>query len=74
MADVAAEAGLAVGTVYLRHKTKTDLLESVLEQVARDFVAVMSSPAIHVTPWTNRLQPLFAAIIKEAVTILTYPC
>lgn len=67
IAHVASRAGVAVGTVYLRHQTKTHLLAGVLEQVAMDFVAVMSEPAIHDRPWSERLRPLFAALIAEAL-------
>jgi len=66
ISDVATAAGVAVGTVYLRHATKADLLRDVLERVAGDFVAVMSAPDIHDRPWPDRLAPLFTALIVEA--------
>lgn len=66
MSDVATAAGVAVGTIYLRYATKTDLLRAVLERIAGDFVAVMSAPDIHARAWDQRLEPLFEALILAA--------
>ncbi|MCU0948393.1 MAG: TetR/AcrR family transcriptional regulator [Porphyrobacter sp.] len=66
MADIARDAGVAVGTVYLRYRDKGELLAAVLEEAAGDFVAAMERPDIHVRPWAERLEPLFAALLTEA--------
>lgn len=66
VADVAAKAGVAVGTVYLRFENKAALLAGVLQQVAEDFVAVMAASAIQARPWRHRLRPLFSSLLAEA--------
>lgn len=66
VADIARDAGVAVGTVYLRYSDKGALLAAVLEEAAGDFVAAMERPDIHVRPWAERLEPMFAALLAEA--------
>ncbi len=66
MGEIAARAGVGVGTVYLRYKDKAALLAGVLEAAAGDFVAAMEEPSIHARPWAERFEPLFAALLHEA--------
>ena len=66
IADIARDAGVAVGTVYLRYSDKGALLAAVLEEAAGDFVAAMERPDIHARPWAERLEPMFAALLAEA--------
>lgn len=66
IADVAKAADVAVGTVYLRFATKSDLLAGVLKSVKDRFVEVMSAPDIHHRPWRERMRPLFEALLSEA--------
>ena len=66
VADIARDAGVAVGTVYLRYRDKGELLAAVLEEAAGDFVASMERPDIHARPWAERLEPMFAALLDEA--------
>ncbi|MGL6208756.1 MAG: TetR/AcrR family transcriptional regulator, partial [Paracoccaceae bacterium] len=44
LSDVARDAGVAVGTIYLRHPGKTELLVAVLSSVEQGFVAAMEDP------------------------------
>lgn len=67
IADIALDAGVAVGTVYLRYRDKTELLRAVLDAAAIDFVAAMERPEIHSLPWAERLEPMFTALLDEAV-------
>lgn len=66
VSDIASEAGVAVGTIYLRYANKTALLGAVLEAAASGFVAAMEAPGIHARPWSERFEPMFAALLTEA--------
>jgi AcrR family transcriptional regulator len=64
LADIARDAGLAVGTVYLRYDGKTALLAAVLSQAEDRYAAAMDTPAIWATPWPARFRAVFEAVFR----------
>jgi AcrR family transcriptional regulator len=67
LADIARDADVAVGTIYLRYRGKEDLLAGVLRQIEDGFVAAMEAPAIQSRPWPDRLHLIFRAVIDTAL-------
>jgi AcrR family transcriptional regulator len=64
MGAVAREAGVAVGTLYLRAATKEALLARVLEAVEAELAAAMEAAA-EVTPdWAARFGLVFQALLR----------
>jgi AcrR family transcriptional regulator len=61
IADVARRAGVAVGTVYLYFKNKTDLLYGVKEDWDAEFLDFLSRPEIQAIPHHMRARPLMEA-------------
>jgi AcrR family transcriptional regulator len=61
IADVARKAGVAVGTVYLYFKNKTDLLVEVKGDWDREFLQFMAQPELQAIPHHRRARPLIEA-------------
>ena len=64
--DVARDAGVSVGTLFKYFPDKAALLEAVLADIEKDFLAAMSDPAIHVGPHLARLRPMMRALFGLA--------
>lgn len=64
LSDVARDAGVAVGTIYLRYEGKTALLAAVLSQAEDRYAAAMDTPAIWTTPWPARFRAVFEAVFR----------
>jgi AcrR family transcriptional regulator len=62
MAQVASQAGVAVGTVYLYFKSKQELLYAVREDWEDEFLRYMTDPAIQQLPHEERARPLIEAV------------
>lgn len=67
LGDIARDAGVAVGTIYLRYRGKEDLLAGVLRAVEDRFVAAMEAPNVVAVPWPGRLAAIFGAVIDVAL-------
>ena len=67
LADVARDAGLAVGTIYLRHHDKAALLAAVLAGLEGRFATAMDAPDIWAVPWPARFAAVFAAVFELAM-------
>src|SRR5438309_449369 len=61
MAEVARKAGVAVGTVYLYFKNKSDLIYAVKNDWERQFLSVMADPQVQAIPIQHRARPLIEA-------------
>lgn len=68
LSDVAKDAGVAVGTIYLRYEGKAELLSGVLDRAERSFAEAMDQPEIWGTPFPDRFTSLVAAIFETAGT------
>lgn len=66
LAAVARDAGVAVGTIYLRFADKSDLLRGVLGRIEDRFVAAMQTPEVRSAPWPGRFRGVFAAVFEQA--------
>lgn len=66
LAAIARDAGVAVGTIYLRYKGKADLLSGVLASVEAAFCEAMNTPDIWATPFPERFQKVVAATFEAA--------
>ncbi len=66
IAEIAARAELAVGTLYLRYPSKGALLAAILVGFEITLVAAMSEPHIHLLPWPKRFEAIFEALFREA--------
>src|SRR5438477_1485849 len=66
IADVAGKAGVAVGTVYLYFKNKTELLVAVKGDWDREFLQFMAQPELQVIPHHRRARPLIEACFAMA--------
>lgn len=56
VADVAREAGVAAGTVYLYFRSKDDLLGSIFDRTMRDWIAEGRAAIAHVDDPVERLR------------------
>lgn len=66
LSDVARDAGVAVGTIYLRFKGKAELLGGVLDHVEASLCAVMDTPDIWAAPFPQRFRDIVAAVVSSA--------
>lgn len=64
MGAVAREAGVAVGTLYLRAPTKEALLARVLEEAERELAAEMEAAAESTPAWPDRFGAVFHALLR----------
>jgi AcrR family transcriptional regulator len=63
LADVARDAGVAVGTIYLRYPGKAELLAAVLGQAEDHIAAAMNTDAIRTVPFPARFEAIFSSIM-----------
>lgn len=61
IADVARKGGVAVGTVYIYFKNKSDLLGAVKGEWDSEFLRFMGRPEIQAIPYEKRIRPLIEA-------------
>jgi AcrR family transcriptional regulator len=61
IADVAKQAAVAVGTVYIYFKNKSDLLYAVKGEWDAEFLSFMARPEIQAIPYHLRARPLIEA-------------
>ena len=66
LSDVAKDAGVAVGTIYLRYKSKAELLSGVLAEVERAFCKAMDTKEIWASPFPERFVLVAEAVLKTA--------
>ena len=66
MAQVAARAGVAVGTVYLYFKNKAELLYALKSHYESRMVGEITSPEIQSLSHRERLRPLLEAVFANA--------
>lgn len=66
LSDIAKNANVAVGTIYLRYQGKAELLAGVLQQVEKGFCEVIDSDKIWSTPFPERFRVNMQAIIDHA--------
>jgi TetR/AcrR family fatty acid metabolism transcriptional regulator len=64
IAEVARQAGVAVGTVYLYFKNKNDLLFAVKGDWEDEFIQFLAQPELQVVPHHLRARPLVEACFK----------
>lgn len=66
LSDVARDAGVAVGTIYLRYKSKAELLSGVLSEVERAFCNAMETDEIWASPFPERFTLIAEAVLQTA--------
>lgn len=66
LSEVAKDAGVAVGTIYLRYKSKAELLSGVLEGVELAFCQAMDTAEIWATPFPARFSLVASAVLDTA--------
>lgn len=66
LSDVANDAGVAVGTIYLRYKSKAELLSGVLSQVELAFCNAMETDEIWASPFPERFTLIAEAVLQTA--------
>lgn len=66
LSDVARDAGVAVGTIYLRYQGKAELLAGVLDAVEQSFCDAMDTPSIWQTRFPERFTHVIAAVLATA--------
>lgn len=66
LSEVARDAGVAVGTIYLRYEGKAELLAGVLAETERSFADAMDRKAIWETSFPKRFGALVGAIFETA--------
>ncbi|MEM9344008.1 MAG: TetR/AcrR family transcriptional regulator [Pseudomonadota bacterium] len=66
LSEVARDAGVAVGTIYLRYAGKAELLAGVLGDVEQSFCNAMDTDDIWATPFPERFTKITLAIVDEA--------
>lgn len=66
LSEVAKDAGVAVGTIYLRYEGKAQLLTGVLRRAEQSFADAMDTPEIWQTPFPQRFGSLVEAIFVAA--------
>jgi AcrR family transcriptional regulator len=64
MGEVAREAGVAVGTLYLRTDTKEALLARVLDAVEHELAEAMEIAARSEAGWPERFPAVFQALLR----------
>lgn len=69
MGAVAREAGVAVGTLYLRAATKEALLARVLEDVETELAEAMATAAQGASAWPDRFGEVFQALLRMAAAM-----
>jgi len=65
MAEVAKQAGVGVGTVYLYFKNKSDLLYAVKGDWEHEFLSFMQQPEIQAIPHHLRARPFVEAAFAQ---------
>ncbi len=66
MQDVATEAGVGKGTIYLYFSSKEDLLETMLLSVLEEYVSNLAEAVSRSGDSRTRLKRLFASVLDEA--------
>lgn len=66
LSDVANDAGVAVGTIYLRYKSKAELLSGVLAEVELAFCNAMETDEIWASPFPERFTLIAEAVLQTA--------
>ncbi|MEM8776886.1 MAG: TetR/AcrR family transcriptional regulator [Pseudomonadota bacterium] len=66
LSDVAQDAGVAVGTIYLRYEGKAELLQGVLDNVETAFCEAMDTAAIWETTFPERFEMIIVAMFETA--------
>lgn len=66
LSEIAKDAGVAVGTIYLRYEGKAELLTGVLQRAEQSFSDAMDAPEIWRTPFPKRFGALVGAIFTAA--------
>lgn len=66
LSDVAKDAGVAVGTIYLRYKSKAELLSGVLSEVELTFCKAMDTDDIWASPFPIRFTLIAKAVLETA--------
>lgn len=66
LSDVAKDAGVAVGTIYLRYESKAELLSGVLSEVELAFCKAMDTDDIWASPFPNRFRLIAKAVLETA--------
>lgn len=66
LSEVAKDAGVAVGTIYLRYVGKAELLGGVLDRTERSFADAMDRPGVWEVPFPDRFTSLVSAIFETA--------
>ncbi|WP_299786324.1 TetR/AcrR family transcriptional regulator [uncultured Marivita sp.] len=66
LSDIAKDAGVGVGTIYLRYEGKAELLGGVLDRAEQSFADAMNDPAIRDIPFPERFTAIISAIFKAA--------
>ncbi len=66
MANVAQDADVAVGTIYLRYPNKSALLTGVLDHYEDVFVNAMSKDQITKIQWPDRFEAMFGSLMETA--------
>jgi len=67
LSEVARDAGVAVGTIYLRYEGKAELLSGVLRAVEQTFCTAMDRPDIWALPFPARFEAVMGAVIEQAM-------
>ena len=66
LSDVAKDADVAVGTIYLRYNSKAELLSGVLAEVETAFCRAMDTAEIWATPFPERFTLVASAVLDTA--------
>ena len=66
LSEIAREAGVAVGTIYLRYAGKAELLGAVLSEMESGFCGAMDDPLIWSTPFPQRFEIIMSRVIGFA--------
>lgn len=66
LASVAKEAGVAVGTIYLRYPGKEELLAGILDRVAGRFRDAMEQDRVRMKPFPERFVTIIQTILATA--------
>ncbi len=66
LSNVARDAGVAVGTIYLRYEGKAELLAGVLDRTEAAFGDAMNSSEIWSAPFPQRFGMIVSAIFSTA--------
>lgn len=66
LSQIAKDAGVAVGTVYLRYQGKAELLSRVLERTEQSFADAMDTADIWQMPFPQRFDAVVRAIFDAA--------